>query len=292
MPASPRRTNTYDRVAEEAASVVLRRYSNSFSLAAQLLGPRVRQHAHNIYGWARLTREIVHGEASAAGLTTGEALRLLGELEDETNFAIERGYSGNLIVHAFALTARETGFDQSLTSPVFDALRADLNETVHDEASFVNYVHGSAEVLALMCLRAILEGTEKTDSEVADLEGGARALGAAFLKIDLLSNLGEDFQEFGRSRFSGVSPTTFDESEKLRLLEDIDDELRTSSAVIPNVPADSRRGVVLVQALCMELATRLRATDSDQFSMSPIRLPNAVRLRLAAAAATGWVPKL
>ena len=34
----------YDRVAEETASVVIRRYSTSFGLAARLLGPGVRQH--------------------------------------------------------------------------------------------------------------------------------------------------------------------------------------------------------------------------------------------------------
>ena len=50
MTASPGpRTKLYDRVAEETASIVIRRYSTSFGLAARLLEPRVRQHIENIY---------------------------------------------------------------------------------------------------------------------------------------------------------------------------------------------------------------------------------------------------
>ena len=118
--ATGARARLYDRVAEETASVVIGRYSTSFGLASRLLTPRVRQHIENIYALVRLADEIVDGEAAAAGLGPAEAARILNELETETEFAMQRGYSSNLIVHAFALTARETGFDATLTKPFFD----------------------------------------------------------------------------------------------------------------------------------------------------------------------------
>jgi len=56
----------YDSVAEETASMIIRRYSTSFSLASRLLGVNVRQDVENIYGLVRLADEIVDGVAAEA----------------------------------------------------------------------------------------------------------------------------------------------------------------------------------------------------------------------------------
>ncbi len=291
MAVSAPRSKLYDRVAEETASIVIRRYSTSFGLASRLLEPGVRQHVENIYALVRLADEIVDGEAAAAGLTPVDAARQLNELERETEFAIEHGYSANLIVHAFALTARETGFGSDLTAPFFDSMRADLSETEHDQESFDRYVYGSAEVVGLMCLRAFLLGTEHTAAELAELESGARALGAAFQKVNFLRDLAADFRELGRSYFPGVSVESFTEADKSRLLDDIEADLRMSAAVIPKLPAGSRRAVALAQGLFAELATRLRATPADRLVTTRVRVPNPVKLRIAAGATIGRTPQ-
>ncbi|HEX4444594.1 MAG TPA: squalene/phytoene synthase family protein [Galbitalea sp.] len=285
------RTTLYDRVAEEAASVVIRRYSTSFGVASRLLEPAVRQHVENIYALVRLADEIVDGEATAAGLSVVDATRQLGDLENATSFAIDKGYSSNLVVHAFGLTARATGFGRNLTTPFFDSMRSDLSETSHDQESFDRYVYGSAEVIGLMCLRTFLAGEEVTDQERAELETGARALGAAFQKVNFLRDLGTDFRDLGRSYFPGISVESFNEADKVRLLADIDADLRASAAVIPRLPAGSRRAVALAQSLFTELAARLRATPADRLVATRIRVPNAVKGRLAAMAALGRVPK-
>lgn len=290
-PAPGPRANIYDRVAEEASSVVIRRYSTSFGLAARLLEPRVRQHVENIYALVRVADEIVDGEATAAGLSTVDAARQLNELERETEFAMDKGYSSNLIVHAFGLTARATGFSRSLTAPFFDSMRSDLSETEHDRASFERYVYGSAEVVGLMCLCAFLEGVPKTDEELAELEAGARALGAAFQKVNFLRDLSADFRDLGRSYFPEVKVESFSESDKNRLLDDIDSDLHVSAAVIPRLPAGSRRAVALAQSLFAELAARLRSTPADRLITTRVRVPNPVKLRLAAEAALGRTPR-
>lgn len=277
----------YDRVAEETASIVIRRYSTSFGLASRLLGTGVRQHVENIYALVRIADEIVDGPATEAGLDTVTAGRQLNELERETQNAIGNGFSANLIVHAFALTAREVGFGAELTAPFFASMRSDLTDTEHDQASFERYVYGSAEVVGLMCLRAFMQGQTVQPDVSARLEHGARALGAAFQKVNFLRDLAADFEELGRSYFPGVNVQTFSEAEKARLLDDIDADLATSAAVVPLLPKSSRKAVALAQSLFAELAVRLRATPASELVKARVRVPNPVKARLALSAMMG-----
>ena len=285
------RRGLYDRVAEETASVVIRRYSTSFGLAARLLGPGVRQHVENIYALVRVADEIVDGAAVESGLDTVGAARQLNELERETDAAVAEGFSSNLVVHAFALTARETGFGIEYTAPFFESMRTDLTATEHDRESFDRYVYGSAEVVGLMCLRAFLQGVQLSAEDDERFVRGARALGAAFQKVNFLRDLAADFETLGRSYFPGVSVDSFTEDDKIRLLDDIDDDLRLSATVIPDLPASSRKAVALAQGLFAELSVRLRATPAERLRTTRIRVPNPVKLRIATGAMLGMKAK-
>ena len=285
------RRGLYDRVAEETASVVIRRYSTSFGLAARLLGPGVRQHVENIYALVRVADEIVDGAAVESGLDTVGAARQLNELERETDAAVAEGFSSNLVVHAFALTARETGFGVEYTAPFFESMRTDLTATEHDQESFDRYVYGSAEVVGLMCLRAFLAGVPLSPAEDERFVRGARALGAAFQKVNFLRDLAADFETLGRSYFPGVSVDSFTEEDKIRLLDDIDADLRLSATVIPDLPASSRRAVALAQGLFAELSVRLRATPAERLRTTRIRVPNPVKMRIATGAMLGMKAK-
>ena len=270
----------YDRVAEETASIVIKRYSTSFGLASRLLGPSVRQHVENIYALVRIADEIVDG---GAHIDTIQAARALNELETETETAISTGFSANLIVHAFALTAREVSIDTDLTAPFFESMRIDLTQTHHDQVSFERYVYGSAEVVGLMCLRAFMLGEPVGDVE--RFETGARALGAAFQKVNFLRDLAADFETLGRSYFPDVAIDSFDEETKTRLLDDIDADLAVSGAVVPDLPRSSRRAVALAQSLFAELSSRLRVTPASELVHARVRVPNPVKARLALVAA-------
>jgi len=280
----------YDRVADETASIVIRRYSTSFGLAARLLSAPVRRHVENIYALVRVADEIVDGPATDAGLSALDAGVVLHELEAETEVAMSRGFSANLVVHAFARTARECGITPDLTRPFFESMRADLTATEHDRESFDRYVYGSAEVVGLMCLRSFLLGQNLTDAQDARLVHGARRLGAAFQKVNFLRDLSADFETLGRSYFPGVRVDSFTESDKLRLLDDIDSDLRESAAVIPLLPSSSRRAVALAQGLFAELAVRLRATPAENLVRSRVRVPDPVKFRIAASALAGRTP--
>lgn len=286
-----KRLSLYDRAADEVAGVVIRRYSTSFGLASRLLGPGIRQHVENIYALVRIADEIVDGGVAEAGLDQAAAGRYLDELEADTNQAMENGYSSNLVVHAFARTAREVGFGRELTEPFFHSMRMDLTDTEHDQASFDLYVYGSAEVVGLMCLRAFMQEAPVSGDQNDRMVRGARALGAAFQKVNFLRDLSADFETLGRSYFPGVRVDSFTEEEKHRLLDDIDDDLRMSAAVLPDLPASSRRAVALAQGLFAELAARLRRTPANELVRTRVRVPDPVKLRIAASVLAGHLPR-
>jgi phytoene synthase len=284
------RLGLYDRVADETASIVIRRYSTSFGLASRLLSAPVRRHVENIYALVRVADEIVDGAATDAGLDALGAAGILNDLERDTEAAMLSGFSANLVVHAFARTARESGFGSELTRPFFESMRADLSLTEHDAESFDRYVYGSAEVVGLMCLRSFLLGHAISAETDARLTHGARRLGAAFQKVNFLRDLSADFETLGRSYFPGVDVDSFTEADKTRLLDDIDSDLRESASALPLLPNSSRRAVALAQGLFTELAVRLRATPAEQLVRTRVRVPDPVKLRIAAAAVAGRRP--
>lgn len=282
------RLSLYDDVAEQTASLVIRRYSTSFGMASRFLGTAVRQPVENIYALVRVADEIVDGGAEEAGLTPDGAGRVLDAYEAETERALREGYSADLVVHAFARTARAAGFGSELTRPFFASMRADLHDVVHDEQSFADYVYGSAEVVGLMCLHVFVRdaGRPYTSDELRLLEGGARALGAAFQKVNFLRDLAADHDRLGRSYFPGIDVTRFTDDEKIRLLDDIDADLARAEATLPLLPRSSRRAVALAHRLFAELSRRLRRTPASELLRARVRVPDPVKLRIALGAAT------
>lgn len=276
----------YDSVADEAASLVIRRYSTSFGLAARLLGPSVRQQVRNIYALVRVADEIVDGGAEQAGLDPTIAARLLDALEEQTERAMREGYSSDLVVHAFARTARAAGFGSELTRPFFASMRMDLSDTEHDQDSFKRYVYGSAEVVGLMCLRVFVRDTDRvySQAELDVLETGARALGSAFQKVNFLRDLAADLTSLGRSYFPGIDAGALTDAQKNTLLDDIDRELAQAAATLPLLPTSSRRAVAAAQRLFAELSRRLRAVPAASILTTRVRVPDAVKFRIAVGA--------
>ena len=280
------RLSLYDAVAEQAADVVVRRYSTSFGLATRLLPVGQRRHIRNIYALVRLADEVVDGATQESGGDGATARRLLDRLEAETAEATASGYSTNVLVHAFAGTARRAGITDELVAPFFASMRTDLDRTEHDAQSLATYIHGSAEVVGLMCLRVFLADDQVARRRVRyeALAPGARALGAAFQKINFLRDLAEDHRVLGRSYFVGIDPERLSEADKSAILADIDTDLTTAAAALPGLPAPARRAVAVAHALFAELARRLAATPAADVATRRVRVPGPVKARLALGA--------
>lgn len=272
---------TYDSVADASAALVLRSYSTSFGIACRLLGRPVRGHVRNIYALVRLADEIVDAPRPDGG--PEQQGRLLDGLEAETLAALTTGHSANLVVHAFARSARRCGIDAALLTPFFASMRTDLLQHTHDQASFERYVYGSAEVVGLMCLRAFLVDEPDAAESYRRLAPGARRLGAAFQKVNFLRDLGADHQGLGRRYFPGIDPTRLDDDQRDRLLDDIDADLAAAREAVVLLPASSRRAVLVAHALFAELSRRLRVVPARRLARERVRVPTPVKARLVAA---------
>jgi len=275
----------YDKTAQDAAAAVIAAYSTSFGLATRLLGARPRPHVRNIYALVRIADEIVDGPAAAAGLGPAAERAVLDELETETLAAIDRGFSSNLVVHAFARTARECGIGEALIGPFFASMRTDLLTARHDAASHDDYVYGSAEVVGLMCLQVFVNaGAPHPVDADPDLVDGARRLGAAFQDVNFLRDQHHDEDALGRD-YLGLGSGR---SSRIDVLDRIDADLAAAAAVIPRLPADSRRAVTAAHDLFASLSMRLRRDATPEVR---VRVPDAVKATLAARAWLGFAPR-
>ncbi len=251
--------------AQRAAREVIYSYSTSFGLATRLLGKKYQGHVENIYALVRVADEIVDGSAEQAKELSSQVNPelLLSEFESETYRAMETGYSTNLIIHAFAQTARAVGIGKEIVEPFFYSMRQDLTEKEHDQDSFEKYVYGSAEVVGLMCLKVFMFGNKYSPEESKKLISGARALGSAFQKVNFLRDLAADFKRLGRSYFPGVDVNNFNEETKQRLVMDIESDLLVSSQSLPLLPPEARRAVAAAQLLFTKLNQQISKTSAQ-----------------------------
>lgn len=277
----------FSQTSEQVAGEVIRAYSTSFGLSTRLLGKQHRVHVRNIYALVRVADEIVDGVAREAGLGLAEQREALARYEEETHRAIKTGYSPDLVIHAFVRTAREARFGRELTEPFFASMRADLAEpseqpAVFDGRAHAAYVHGSAEVIGVMCLRVFVRHSELSEEVHARLEHGARRLGAAFQNINFLRDLADDTARLGRS-YLGVTDRMSD-SDRDRWVGKIRAQLADAELVIPLIPADARAAVRSAAGIFSNLTERIARTPAEELYRSRVRVPNLTKLRIAARA--------
>ncbi len=273
----------YEKTAHRGASIVIREYSTSFGLASRLLSAAIRPEVENIYALVRVADEIVDGAAAAAGLTVEQQRECLDMMEAETLRAVQRGYSSDIIVHAFARSARRAGITAEIITPFFASMRRDLDPTPFTEESLRDYIYGSAEVVGLMCLRVFLVGEYANDNERRRLEHGARRLGCAFQKINFLRDISADYKALGRRYFPGVDPLAITEEQKAAIIEDIRHDLDAANAVIPRLPSGCRRAIRAASLFFTELTDKVAQTPADQLANQRVRVDGARKLRILAS---------
>ena len=275
----------YTRTALVASGRVIGRYSTSFSWACRTLPAAQRRDIAAIYAMVRVADEIVDGTAAAAGADPAEVRAALDGYEAACERAMASGFSTDLVLHAFADVARRHGITPALTAPFFASMRADLSTSEHGEESLTRYIHGSAEVVGLMCLRVFfsMPGTRAdTPAGRELLTSAACRLGAAFQKVNFLRDLAADHDGLGRTYLPGAAPEVLTEERKAELVADLRGDL---DAALPGIRAlDPRAGraVLLAHGLFAELARRIDAAPAAELASRRVRVPDAVKARIAA----------
>lgn len=260
----PTALQRYSAAASISARVVISEYSTSFSLACRMLDRPTRTHISNIYALVRLADEVVDGVAREAGLDGRQIAASLDRLEEETEAAMLNGYSTNMIVHAFACTARSHGIDMTLTRPFFASMRSDLEVGTHDEESLSGYIYGSAEVVGLMCLRVFRSLPTAPAGQDDALESSARRLGAAFQKVNFLRDLAADTTELGRRYFPGLDPAAFSDGHKDALVAEIRADLDAAALGIAHLPPRAAHAVSMAHGIFSELNLQLERTSAAE----------------------------
>ncbi|MFI2754159.1 phytoene/squalene synthase family protein [Cellulomonas sp. P22] len=275
----------YDVTARRASRAVLAEYSTSFGLGTRLLGGRARRDIEAVYALVRIADEVVDTYRGP------DAGALLDELEAQTSRALVSGHSTNLVVHAFARTAARTGIGHDEVDPFFASMRTDLTVRVHDRGSYERYVYGSAEVVGLMCLAVFLNADRQPGEPVRrpapTLVTGARALGAAFQKINFLRDLGADTDDLGRSYFPGVEAGTLDQEQLDEILAEIGHDLAAARAALPGLPRRARLAVAATLGLYDRLLGVLACTPPDELLARRVRLAGPRKLAVVARSVAG-----
>lgn len=260
----------YDRVASQTAKLVTNSYSSSFGMATRLFPLAIRGDIYNIYGLVRLADEIVDTYKGS------DARQQLDALEKEVYAALKSGYSTNLIVHAFQLTANKYDIGRELITPFFYSMRLDTEPQKYTQKLYERYIDGSAEVVGLMCLKVFV----RNKAEYSHLEPGARALGAAFQKVNFLRDLSADKNELQRSYFPGVSYESFDDAAKSAIVDDIENDFKTARLAISQLPDSARPAVSAAYSYYMRLLLKLKVTPAEELKKKRVRVNNAIKVAL------------
>lgn len=280
--------DTFTRAAQNAANQVIAAYSTSFGAATRLLGPRHRQHIRNIYALVRVADELVDGVGQEAGLGKAAQEAALDRFITETHLGLAHGFSTDLVIHAFAQTAREAKIGSDLIDPFFDSMRTDLALSFQSgTASFDSdahdaYVHGSAEVVGLMCLKVFIRAGSVSPEDLRQLEHGASRLGTAFQDVNFLRDVADDTFRLDRSYLSAGGQLTAADRDKY--VARIRAQIADAEAVLPLLPRDARAAVRSAAALFAALADRISSTTIDDLYRSRIRIPDAVKACIIASA--------
>lgn len=255
----------FHKVSTDCSKTVTLNYSTSFSSAIRLLHSDLRGHVFNIYGFVRLADEIVdtfHQHDKPA---------LLQQCKDQTFEAIKQGISLNPILNAFQQAVNQFDIDEELIHAFFRSMESDLTENAYDRQGYEEYIYGSAEVVGLMCLHVFCEGNK---SLYASLKYSARALGAAFQKVNFLRDIKADFTDLSRTYFPGCNFQNFTEKDKEEIERDIEKDFRDAYKGILQLPMKSRFGVYVAYKYYYSLFRKIKSIEPANIMQARVRIPN------------------
>ncbi|HEU4469672.1 MAG TPA: phytoene/squalene synthase family protein [Flavisolibacter sp.] len=255
----------FHKVSEDCSKIVTTSYSTSFSSAIRLLHADLRRPIFNIYGFVRFADEIVdtfHGHDKPV---------LLARFKEETFDAIDTGISLNPILNSFQQTVNRFNIDHELIRAFFKSMESDLSQHKYDRQGYEEYIYGSAEVVGLMCLYVFCEGDRVLYEQ---LKQQARALGAAFQKVNFLRDIKADFNDLSRIYFPGCDFHNFTEADKEQIESDIELDFRKAYEGILDLPIKARFGVYVAYKYYYSLFKKIKSTQPHHILQRRIRIPN------------------
>jgi len=253
----------YEEVSFNCSELITKKYSTSFSLGINTLEKKIHKPIYAIYGFVRFADEIVDTFHDLDKET------ILNQFEEDTYDAIEKKFSPNPVLHSFQSVVNKFDINKNHIQAFLNSMRMDLNMKVYTEKSYKDYIHGSAEVVGLMCLKVFCE-----DKEYNKLESYAISLGSAFQKVNFLRDMRSDYDERGRVYFPGIKFSGFTEKEKKDIEKDIEKDFQNPLIGIKMLPTVARNGVYLSYKYYLELLNKIKIKDASQIKEERVRVSN------------------
>lgn len=255
----------FHQASENCSRIVTERYSTSFSSAIRLLNKSMQQPIYNIYGFVRFADEIVDT------FHDHDKSFLLHQFKEETYAAIERGISLNPILNSFQQTVNEYNIDKKLVDAFFKSMESDLSKRFYTDDEYSEYIYGSAETVGLMCLYVFCEGRKELWEK---LQSSARALGAAFQKVNFLRDIKADYNGLSRMYFPGCDFDNFTEQDKKKIEEDIQQQFHEAYQGILKLPLNARFGVYVAYKYYLSLFRKIKKMKPANVLQQRIRIPD------------------
>jgi phytoene/squalene synthetase len=256
----------YNDISFRISRLITTSYSTSFSIAVSFLKPETRNAIYSIYGFVRFSDEIVDS------FHDHDKKSLLTKFENDYYEAIREGISLNPVLNSFQLVVKKYKIEDELIQAFLKSMKADLfKEGNYNHVEINEYIYGSAEVVGLMCLRVFLDGDAALYSE---LTPPAMKLGSAFQKVNFLRDLKNDVEHLNRSYFPDFDKNSFNDSVKVKIISDIENEFSASFRGIKKLPKDAKLPVLIAYYYYLNLLHKIRNTPAEKLIMTRIRVAN------------------
>ena len=263
--------NIYDIWSNKVSKIMTNDYSTSFSFSSRLLSKDIRNDIYAIYGLVRLADEIVDS------FHHYDKEKLLLNLKKDYQEAIDMRISLNPILNSFQSVYHKYNFDSYLVEKFFESMEMDLKSLDYDFKLYDKYIHGSAEVVGLMCLKVFVKGDE---GRYSDLKYSAMKLGSAFQKVNFLRDIEYDNKELGRIYFPDIDIVKMTNNQKTIIIKDIENDFKESLIGLRKLDKDSFFGVYVAYVYYRELLKKIKKTNISYLYESRIRISNLKKISL------------
>jgi phytoene/squalene synthetase len=265
----------FHKTSRQCSEIVTGNYSTSFAAAVKLLHKNIRSDIYNIYGFVRFADEIVdtfHDFDKEA---------LLHDFKRETFKAIEGNISLNPILNSFQLTVNKYKIDRSLIESFFCSMQKDLDKNFHNETSYKEYIYGSAETVALMCLKVFCADDKALFTRLKEY---ACSLGAAFQKVNFLRDIKADNELLDRIYFPNCNFNTFGNETKKNIESDIQKDFDHAYKGIMQLPNSARLGVYVAYKYYYSLFKKIKKLQPKSILQKRIRIADHTKIFILAKA--------
>lgn len=233
----------YSIIANKLKRRIRLSYENCFKLGISILQPKFKRPLNDVLSFFAALKEI-----SARDLSSDTTLVL--QLWEDTYWAVKSRSSDHSVLHRFQQVIHAYNIESDLIEAIFESATMDVNIRIHSRASYNRYLKGSAQAVALICLKILVDAHDETYRKMRPF---AMRLGNAVQKQIFLNATSEDQEHQSRVYFPNFDSNSFKTEAKTAIMNEIEGEFKAASEGIKELPIRCRIAVNMVVSLCKRI---------------------------------------